>query len=224
MTRTKLADRVLPEYTRGEEIFNMVTHIVGAALGIVALVLCVVVAAFHHNGYGVASGIVYGLSMVILFTMSSLYHGLPKDSKAKKVFQIFDHCTIFILIAGTYTPVLLCSIRQVDALWAWILFGIVWACALLGIVLNAIDIKKNKVFSMICYVGMGWCIIFKINLLPAAVGINGVILLLLGGLAYTVGLIFYGLQPKHRYMHSIWHLWILLGAFLQFMCIILYCM
>ncbi|WP_294581729.1 hemolysin III family protein [uncultured Thomasclavelia sp.] len=222
MKRTKLDDRILPQYTRGEEIFNMVTHIVGSAFGIAVLVLCIVFAAIHRNGYGIASGIIYGVSMILLYTMSSIYHGLPAGRKSKKVFQIMDHCTIFVLIAGTYTPVLLCSIRPIDPFWAWVIFAVVWGCTVIGIILNAIDIKKFATFSMICYLAMGWCIVFRINLLPAAVGMNGIYLLVAGGLAYTIGTIFYGLQKKHRYMHSIWHLWILLGSALHFLCIILY--
>lgn len=222
MKRTKLDDRILPQYTRGEEIFNMVTHIVGSAFGIAVLVLCIVFAAIHRNGYGIASGIIYGVSMILLYTMSSIYHGLPASRKSKKVFQIMDHCTIFVLIAGTYTPVLLCSIRPIDPFWAWVIFAVVWGCTVIGIILNAIDIKKFATFSMICYLAMGWCIVFRINLLPAAVGMNGIYLLVAGGLAYTIGTIFYGLQKKHRYMHSIWHLWILLGSALHFLCIILY--
>ena len=154
--------------------------------------------------------------------MSSIYHGLPASRKSKKVFQIMDHCTIFVLIAGTYTPVLLCSIRPIDPFWAWVIFAVVWGCTVIGIILNAIDIKKCATFSMICSLARGWCIVLRINLLPAAVGMNGLYLLVAGGLAYTIGTIFYGLQKKHRYMHSIWHLWILLGSALHFLCIILY--
>ena len=205
--------------TKGEEIFNMVTHIVGGAMGIAALVLCII---FCHDGYGLFSGIVYGISMILLYTMSAIYHGLSPKLKAKKVFQIMDHCSIFVLIAGTYTPVLLCSIREVDAKWAWILFAVIWIMTVIGITLNAIDIKKYQTFSMICYLVMGWCIIFKINLLPQAVGMNGIWLLVSGGLAYTIGVIFYVLQNKIKYMHSIWHLWILVGSILHFLCIILY--
>lgn len=114
MTRTKLKDRVLPKYTKGEEIFNMTSHIVGAVLGIVATVLCVVFAAVHHNGYGVVSGAIYGVTMILLYTMSSIYHGLKPDTKAKKVFQVLDHCSIFLLIAGSYTPFALCTLREID--------------------------------------------------------------------------------------------------------------
>ena len=114
MERTKLDDRVLPNYTKGEEIFNMTSHIVGGAIGIVALVLCVVFAAIHHNPYGVVSSTIYGTTMIVLYTMSSIYHGLKPNRKAKKVFQVLDHCSIFLLIAGSYTPFALCTLREVD--------------------------------------------------------------------------------------------------------------
>ncbi len=224
MRRTKLRDRILPKYTKGEEIFNMTSHIVGGALGIVALVLCVVFAAIHGNGYGVVSGAIYGVTMIILYTMSSIYHGLNPKRKAKKVFQVLDHCSIYLLIAGSYTPFALCTLREYSTALGWTIFGVIWFVAILGIVLNSIDIKKFRVFSMICYLVMGWCIVFKINLLPQLLGTAGFVLLLLGGLAYTVGAILYGLGKKHKYMHSIFHLFILLGSLLQFFTILLYVM
>lgn len=224
MERTKLSDRILPKYTKGEEIFNMTSHIVGGALGIVALVLCVVFAAIHGNGYGVVSGAIYGVTMIILYTMSSIYHGLNPKRKAKKVFQVLDHCSIYLLIAGSYTPFALYTLREYSTVLGWTIFGVIWFVAILGIVLNSIDIKKFKVFSMICYLVMGWCIVFKINLLPELLGTAGFVLLLLGGLSYTVGAILYGLGKKHKYMHSIFHLFILLGSLLQFFTILLYVM
>ena len=224
MRRTKLRDRILPKYTKGEEIFNIISHIVGGALGIVALVLCVVFAAIHGNGYGVVSGAIYGVTMIILYTMSSIYHGLNPKRKAKKVFQVLDHCSIYLLIAGSYTPFALCTLREYSTALGWTIFGVIWFVAILGIVLNSIDIKKFRVFSMICYLVMGWCIVFKINLLPQLLGTAGFVLLLLGGLAYTVGAILYGLGKKHKYMHSIFHLFILLGSLLQFFTILLYVM
>ena len=224
MTRTKLKDRELPTYTKGEEIFNMTSHIVGGALGIVALVLCVVFAAIHKNVYGVVSGAIYGAMMIVLYTMSSIYHGLSPKRKSKKVFQVLDHCSIFLLIAGSYTPFALCTIRQESTVAGWTIFGIIWVFAILGIALNAIDIKKFKVFSMICYLAMGWCIILKVNLLPSALGMSGFILLVAGGVAYTIGAILYGVGKKHKYMHSVFHLFILLGSILHFLCILLYVM
>lgn len=224
MKRTKLRDRILPKYTKGEEIFNMTSHIVGGALGIVALVLCVVFAAVHGNGYGVVSGAIYGVTMIILYTMSSIYHGLNPKRKAKKVFQVLDHCSIYLLIAGSYTPFALCTLREYNTVLGWTIFGVIWFVAILGIILNSIDIKKFRVFSMICYLVMGWCIVFKINLLPELLGTAGFVLLLLGGLSYTIGAILYGLGKKHKYMHSIFHLFILLGSLLQFFTILLYVM
>ena len=222
MQRTKLIDRILPTYTKGEEIFNMSSHIVGAVLGVVATVLCIVTAAIHNNVYGIVSSAIYGTTMIILYTMSSIYHGLSPKCKGKKVLQILDHCTIFLLIAGSYTPFALCTFRQYNSTTGWIIFGIIWAMAILGIVLNAIDLKKYKVFSMVCYIGMGWAIIVKAHLLPMLLGTNGVILLVAGGIAYTIGAILYGLGKKHKYMHSIFHLFIVLGSLLQFFCILFY--
>ena len=114
MNRVKLRDRVLPTYTTGEEIFNMTTHICGGVLGIVATVLCVITAAIHKNAYGVVSSVVFGTSMIILYTMSSIYHGLSPKLMGKKVLQVLDHCSIFLLIAGSYTPFTLCTLREAD--------------------------------------------------------------------------------------------------------------
>ena len=191
---------------------------------IVATVLCVVCAGINGNGYGVVRGAIYGVTMIVLYTMSSIYHGLSPKITAKKVFQVLDHCSIFLLIAGSYTPFALCSIREVDPVAGWTIFGVIWGVAILGIVLNSIDIKRFKVFSMICYLVMGWCIVFKVSLLPELLGTAGVVLLVAGGIAYTVGAILYGLGKKHKYMHSIFHLFILLGSLLQFFCILLYVM
>ena len=220
MNRTKLKDRILPKYSKGEEIFNMTSHIVGAALGIVATVLCVVFAAIHGNAYGVVSGAIYGVTMILLYTMSSIYHGLKPELFSKKVFQVLDHCSIFLLIAGSYTPFALCTFIEYNTALGWTIFGVIWAMAILGIVLNSIDIKKYKVFSMICYLGMGWCVIFTAKLLPKLLGMAGVVLLVAGGIAYSVGAILYGIGKKRKWMHSIFHLFILLGSILQFLCIL----
>ena len=222
MKRIKLSYRVLPTYTKGEEIFNMISHIVGGALGIVAMVLCIIFAAVRHNVYGVVSSVIYGITMIVLYTMSSIYHGLKPNSKAKKVFQILDHCSIFLLIAGSYTPFALCTLRQYDTATGWAIFGIIWGMAVLGIVLNAIDLKRYKIFSMICYLVMGWCIIVKINILPELLGKAGFLLLVLGGVIYTIGAILYGIGKKKKYMHSIFHLCIFFASLLHFLCIVLY--
>ena len=224
MTRTKLDDRVLPTYSKGEEITNMTSHIVGAAFGIVAMVLCIVAAASHSNGYGVVSGTIYGITMIVLYTMSSIYHGLSPKLRGKKVMQVIDHCSVFLLIAGSYTPFALCTLREYDVATGWIIFGVVWGFAILGIVLNSIDLKRFRVFSMICYLAMGWCIIFKVNILPGLITTNGFILLVAGGIIYTIGAILYGLGRKIKYMHSIFHFCILIASILQFFCILFYVM
>ena len=224
MKRVKLCDRVLPTYTKGEEIINMVSHIIGAACGVAATVLCIVFAAIHQNVYGVITGAIYGSTMIILYTMSSIYHGLKHDSTAKKVFQIIDHCTIFLLIAGSYTPFALCTFREYNAVLGWTLFGVIWGIAVIGITLNSIDLKRYKMFSMICYLAMGWCIVVKFSILPELLGQMGVALLVTGGIAYTIGAIFYGLGKKYKYMHSVFHFLIIVGSTLQFFCILLYVM
>ena len=221
MKRIKLKDRVLPTYTKGEEIFNMTSHIVGGALGIAATTLCIIFSALHNNVYGIVSCSIYGFSMILLYTMSSIYHGL-RPNKAKRVFQILDHCSIFFLIAGTYTPYCLVTLREYNTALGWTLFGIVWGMAAIGIVLNSIDIKKYKVLSMICYLVMGWCILVRAPLLPKLLGLPGFILLLAGGVAYTIGAIFYGFGKKRKYIHSVFHMFILLGSVLQFFSILLY--
>ena len=222
MKRIKLDDRVLPTYTRGEEIFNMTSHIVGAGFGVIVLVICVIVSAIKNNGYGIASSIIYGITMILLYTMSSIYHGLSPKLKAKKVFQILDHCSIFLLIAGTYTPYALCTLRTYDSATGWGIFAITWIMAIIGITLNAIDLKRYNVFSMICYLVMGWCIIFKINILPQLLGITGFVLLVSGGIVYTIGAILYGLGRTKKYMHSMFHLCICIASVLQFLSIVFY--
>ncbi len=222
MHRTKLKDRELPTYTKGEEIFNMVSHIVGGAIGLIGMVLCIIFSAIHQNSYAIVGSIIYGISMIFLYTMSSIYHGLKPTRKAKKVMQILDHCTIYVLIAGTYTPILLSSIMKVDQVAAWTMLAIVWIFAILGIILNAIDLKQFRVFSMICYIAMGWCIIFRIDLVIKSLGMTGFILILLGGIIYTLGTILYGIGKKVKYMHSMFHLCVVIGTLLQLIAIILY--
>ena len=222
MKRTPLAQRTLPDYTRGEEITNMVTHIVGGALGIAALVLCPIVGARHHNIYAIVSGCVYGFCMLVLYAISSVYHGLSPKLFGKRVMQILDHCSIFLLIAGTYTPVALCPIRQYSPAQGWTLFGIIWALAAVGITFNAIDLKKYEKFSMLCYLLMGWLIVVRISLVYRLIGPGGFALLLAGGLAYTAGAVLYVLGKKRRYAHSAFHVFVVIGSLLHLLCILLH--
>ncbi len=219
--RQTLKERVLPVYTRGEEIFNMVTHITGGAWGVAYLVLCVIMAAVHRNPMGVVSSAIYGASVIILFTMSSIYHGV-KPSTAKKVLQVIDHCTIYLMIAGTYTPIALCAVRSQNAVMGWVLFGIIWAVTALAATFTAIDLNKYKKFSMICYLGMGWCVVGFWKLTYAAIGVGGAAFLIAGGILYTIGAILYGVGKKKKYMHSVFHIFVNLASLCHFFCILFY--
>lgn len=221
MKRTKLVDRTVPNYTRGEEVFNMVSHIVGGALGIAALTLCVVFAALKGDAWGVVGSAIYGASMIALYAVSSIYHGLTHEM-GKKVMQVIDHCTIYFLIGGTYTPILLTAIREHSPVWAWVLFGIVWGLAAMATTLTAIDLKKYSKLSMACYIGMGWSIVIAAKTAIAAIPMTGLLFILLGGVAYTVGAVIYGIGKKHRYMHSLFHLFVVAGSVLQFFGIFFY--
>lgn len=221
MKRTRLRDRQLPDYTKGEEIFNMVSHIVGGAFGLIALIACVVLSAVKGSIWGVVSGIIYGVSLILLYTMSSIYHGL-RPNMGKKVLQVLDHCTIYFLIAGTYTPVALCAIRPLFPLWGWLIFGFVWGVSAVAAVFTAIDLKKYAKLSMACYIGLGWCVVLALKPTIASVPMGGLLWLLIGGIAYTVGAVLYGLGKKKRYMHSVFHLFVLLGSICQFVAIIGY--
>lgn len=221
--RTKLKNRELPRYTRSEEILNMVTHIVGGAFGIAALILCVLTAVYHRNMWGLVSGIIYGVSMILVYSVSSVYHGL-KSLMAKKVMQIIDHCSVYILIAASYTPALLCGIRKYNAVLCFTVFVLVWAGSIFGIVFKAIDLKKYRVLTMTCYFAVGWSMVFLIKPLLAVFSIRFLIWIFSGGIVYTLGMIFFSIGRKKPYFHSIFHLFILAGSILQFFGILFYCM
>lgn len=219
--RTKLCDRLLPDYSWGEELMNTVTHIAGSALGILALVLCVLRACRHSNTYGIVSSSIYGASMICTFAVSSIYHGL-RPNLGKKVMQVIDHCTIYFLIAGTYTPLVLSAFRPVYPALAWGLFIFEWSMAVIAATLTAIDLEKYQVFSMICYIGMGWAVIPFAKQTLCVLSAPGFGLLLSGGIAYTVGAVLYGIGSKKKWMHSIFHIFVVLGALLQFLSVLLY--
>ena len=219
MFRTKLSDRILPEYSKGEEIFNMVSHIVGGGLSIIAVVLCIIVSALHHNPWGVVASCIYGVTMISLYTMSSIYHGL-RPGTAKKVFQIIDHCTIYFMIAGSYMPFIFCTIREQSPAVCWIIFGIEWVLVAIATTLTAIDLERTKKLSMICYIGMGWTIIFFYKYLAAGLAVPGIVLLVLGGVLYTLGAVIYSF--KRKYAHNIFHIFVVLGSIAHFFSVIIY--
>ena len=221
MKRTKLADRPFPNYSRGEEIMNTVTHIVGGGLGVLAALLCIIRSALAGSAMKVVASSIYGFSLIALYTMSSVYHGLP-ECFGKKVMQVLDHCTIYFLIAGTYTPVALCALAPVYPLVGWSLFAFQWGLGALAITLTAIDLDRYNVFSMICYIGMGWSIILFLPLIKPLLSGAGFSLLLWGGIAYTVGAVLYGIGSKKPWFHSVFHIFVVLGSVLQFLSIYLF--
>lgn len=221
ITRTPLKERVLPNYTRGEDVANMVTHIVGGAAGVVILVLAVLVSAFHHNVWGIVGSAIYGFSMVALYTISSVYHGL-RPGIGKKVMQVIDHCTIYFLIAGTYTPILLSAIRPQYSVLAWIIFGVEWGLVAFGVVFTAIDHNRYAKLSMICYLGMGWCIILVLHATVASMGTAGFCWILAGGVAYTLGAVLYGIGHSRHVFHTVFHVFVVAGSILQAIGILLY--
>ena len=221
MKRTRLCDRMLPIYSRGEELMNMITHIVGGALGIAVLLSCVIKAALGDNFFGILSCTIYGTTFITMFTISSVYHGLT-PGMGKKVLQVIDHCTMYFLIAGTYSAVVLSAIRPLYPVLGWGLFIFEWSLAVLAATLTAIDLKQYEVFSMVCYIGMGWAIIPFWRQTYIAMTKPGFLLLLIGGIAYTVGSVLYGLGTKKKWMHSVFHIFVVIGALLQYFAVLLY--
>ncbi len=202
--------------TKLEERLNSISHAFGALLGIAALVLLIVLDT-HKTDWSLFSIIVYGISIIILFTSSTLYHAV-KGEKRKHYFRIIDHIGIYLLIAGTYTPVLLITLE--DSL-GWTLFWVVWGIAGFGVVLKLFFTGRFGVFSTLLYLFMGWLIVFDFSTLSNLVNPNAIVLLIAGGLSYTIGIIFYAIH-RIPYNHVIWHLFVLVGAICHFFMILLY--
>ena len=221
MKRTPLSQRTLPRYSRGEEQMNMITHAAGGVLSIAGLVLLILHAAVQANVWAVSTGSVYGITLIAMFAVSSVYHGLTTDL-SKKVMQVVDHCTIYFLIAGTYTVVVLTALRPVYPRLAWGLFAFEWTLALIAATLTAIDLRQYRTFSMVCYIGMGWAVIPFWRQVLSVLTMPGFLLLLGGGIAYTIGSILYGLGVHKKWMHSVFHIFVVLGAALQFFAVLLY--
>lgn len=208
----------LPDYTLGEELISAISHGIGAGLSIAGLVLCVVKAAAGGSAKAVVSSALFGSMLFLLYIMSTMYHALKRNT-AKRVFRVFDHCTIFLLIAGTYIPIVLVSIGGVIG---WIYFGVIIASAVIGIVFNAIDVEKYEKISLFCYIFMGWVIVFGFKALTESMDRMGIVLLVAGGVVYTLGAVLYKIGDNKRYFHSIWHFFVLGGSILHFLTIYLY--
>ncbi len=212
-----MTEEALKRYTVGEEIFNTISHGVGSVLAVGGTTVLIVLSVVYHSGLALGVSLVYGISLIVLYTMSAVYHGVPQP-KAKEILRIFDHASIFFLIAGSYTPFCLIALRGNPK--GIIVAGAVWLCAGIGILLNAIDLKKTEKLGTVLYVIMGWAIVFAFKEIVHALPQPAFWLLLLGGISYTGGLVFYAV--KKRYMHSIWHLFVLVGSVLHYICIAVY--
>lgn len=212
----KAYEATIPKrYSIGEEIFNSVTHGVGAGLAVAATVLLIVRAVLYApvdgRGFYITSFAIFGATMVVLYLMSTLYHALTPYG-AKKVFAIFDHSSIYLLIAGTYTPFCLTTLRGTVG---WVLFGIIWGLAVAGITFYAIFGSRMRILSVITYVLMGWLVVFAFKPMVAALNPVSLRLVVVGGVAYTVGCVFYAMK-KIKWMHCIWHIFVMFGSVFHF--------
>ncbi len=217
----------LPKYSLGEEISNSITHGIGSIFFIIATILMGIKAAPTNDPLIISAAIIYGVCMVIMFTMSSVYHGLARNN-GKRVLRVLDHNAVFIAIAGSYTAYTLIAMTPVD-IWGWgtgvvgyIMFSVVWICTILGITFNSIHIKKYAKLSMFLYIMIGWIIIFAFVPLYEILGFTCVMLIVGGGISYTVGAVVYAFGKKARYIHTIFHVFVLIGALLMFVSIYLF--
>lgn len=206
----------IPKYTLGEELVNAISHGIGAGLAIAALVLLIVKA---NSAIGVVTGVIYASIMIILYVVSCIYHALSPKLTGKKVFRVLDHCNVLLMVAGTYTPICL---SLLGGTLGWTVFGIVWAITILAIVLNCIDIDKYKKLCIALNLLLGWAALIIINPLIEACPTNGLFLLIAGGVVYSIGAILYGLGKKKKYMHSVFHFFVIGASVLHFFMIYLY--
>lgn len=215
MEEVKKKKIALPNYSLGEEIANAITHGIGAVLGIVAIILLAIKA---QTTFELAVCVAYGLSVIVTYTISTVYHGL-KQCDGKRVMRVLDHCFIYLLIIGTYMPFCLITLRDVGGLYYLVAVVLI---AAFGVTFTAIDVKKFRFLSMACYLIMGWCIVLAGSKILAAIPTGGFNLLLAGGIVYTIGAVVYAFGSKCRYVHSIWHLFVLGGSICHFLSILIY--
>ena len=211
------AAKPVHEYTLGEEIANSITHGLGAVLATAAIVICVVTAVSHGGGIRLAAALIYSISMLLEYLASTLYHALRPEG-AKKVFKVLDHSGIYLFIAGSYTPFCLVTLASSNGT---LLCAIVWTLAAIGIAMEAFWVFRPRWVSVVVYLLMGWCVVAFLPDLIANLPTPGLILLVAGGLCYSVGCIFYVLK-KVKFMHTVFHVWVLAASVLQFLAVVLF--
>lgn len=205
------------KFSKGEEIANAITHGIGVVLSIAALVILIVFSSLEGNAWHIVSFTLFGITMFLLYTSSTLLHSLP-DGKAKDVFEILDHSSIYFFIAGSYTPFLFVVVQ---GKLGWTIFGIVWGLAIGGTIFKVYFVKRFLVISTVLYVVMGWLIVFTWRPLVEKLAPNGIILLVIGGLLYTLGATFY-VWRGFKFHHALWHLFVLAGSVMIFFCVLWY--
>lgn len=206
-----------PRYSIGEEIANSVTHGVGVVLSIGGLAVLTAFSSVLGNAWHIVSSSIFGATLILLYASSTLYHSI-QFPRVKRILQVIDHSAIFLLIAGTYTPFTLVTLRGA---WGWTLFGVVWGLAVTGIIFQVTRLRKWPAISLALYVGMGWVVIVATKPLLAAIDPRGLLLLLIGGLSYTAGIVFY-VWRRLPYHHAIWHIFVLVGSAFHFFAILFY--
>ncbi len=213
-----LKRKTIPEETLPEEILNALSHSLGIFLGIAALALLVTFSALNHSPIRVVCTAIYGATLILMFTASTLYHAVPHP-RYKGILKVIDHISIYLLIAGSYTPIILVDI---GGAWGWSLFGIIWGMAFFGVLFKLFFTGRFELFSLSLYGIMGWLIVIALFPLMKDIPFAGLMWLLAGGLCYTIGIIFYVLDDKYYFAHLLWHILVLSGAICHFFAILLY--
>ena len=216
MSERKEKEISIPSYSLGEELFNAISHGFGALLSVAALVLMLIRA---RNALEVTTAAIFGTSMIFLYTISCVYHALSPGLRGKKVLRVLDHCSVFLLVFGTYIPA---SLLGVSGVRGWLLFGLVAFFTVLGIVFTVLDLERYQLAAVICQLLSGWSILMGVSNLRAAVGLQGLIWMIAGGAMYTIGAILYGIGKNRKYCHSVFHVFCLLGTFCHFWAIYKY--
>ena len=216
MSKNKCSKNEIPKYTLGEELINSISHGIGAGLSIAGLVLLIIRA---HHAIGIVSSVIYATFMVNLYIISCIYHALSPRLKGKKVLRVLDHSNVLLMVAGTYTPICLCTLKGV---LGWITFSFVWLITIVAIVLNCINIDKYQKLCLACNLGLGWASLLLIGSLLKSCPWNGLILLIIGGVIYTIGAVLYSLGSRYRYIHSLFHFFILAGSIFHYFFIYFY--
>ena len=213
---------LVAKFTKGEDIFSMVTHIVGAVVAIAGLTLGVIFSSINFNGYSLASSIVFGVLMIIYYILSSVYHGLKPNTTGKNVFRRLDRCAMFLLVSGTYTPFILCLLREYNLVLGWVLFGLVWFLTICGIVFSVFDLKVFRILSAVCYLGIAACVIFRIDLMFKLLTSLGFIIALIGIVLYLIGALINLIGRNKKWLHSVCHIFMVLGTSAHMVCILLF--